>query len=600
MIKKVRKSYNTLKWVSGIMLFFILLLVAASRHLSVRFQPIIKAQVRDLVLNATDSLYSIEFSDVSTNFITGRASLSDVKITPDTNILKKMVGLKHAPNNIYYIQLKELAIKNFHPFNLLRYKKVKIDLLLFDNPEIIMVNKQLEFNELKKSFSDKSPYDYISKFVKELKVKTIDLKNISFKYVNKNLAVPEVDSIKNLNVTLKNWLIDKNSVRDTSRFYLLKDVVINLNNYSFATPDSLYHINLNQLDFRASSGKLNIKSFSVVPRYTEMDFGRTVGFSKDRFDIQMSNISLEGINLPLYVRKQELYATEMNVDNGSVSVFNNNELPKKTEIKIGKYPHQLLQKFKGLLTIKQLNLSNVDLTYAEFDRASKQKGRITFEKTSGSITNITNSQKIKSKNPYMFANLTSYMMGQGKLNVNFRFDLTANDGAFSYSGTLGEMDGRTLNRITKPLGMVEVKSGRVKKLEFDITANDNLAKGKVKFAFNDLSVALLKKEEGRDHLVKQGLMSFLANAMIINSDNPKSDGVLIATPIKFERQKTASFFSFIWKTLFQGIKHSVGVTPEKEKKIKEQIAKFEKIKVDREKRRMIRLKRKAIREKNGL
>lgn len=600
MIKKVRKSYNTLKWVSGIMLFFILLLAAASRHLSSRFQPIIKAQVRDLVLNATDSLYSIEFSDVGTNFITGRASLSDVKITPDTNILKKMVRLKHAPNNIYYIQLKELVIKNFHPVDLLRYKKVKIDLLLFDNPEIVMVNKQLDFNELKKPFPDKSPYDYISKFVKELKVKTIDLKNISFKYVNKNVTKPEVDSIKNLNVTLKNWLIDKNSVRDTSRFYLLKDVVINLNNYTFATPDSLYHINLNQLDFRASSGKLNIKSFSVVPRYDEMKFGKTVGFSKDRFDIQMSDISLEGINLPLYVRKQELYATEMNVNNGSVSVFNNNELPKRTEIKIGKYPHQLLQKVKGLLTIKQLNLSNIDLTYAEFDRASKQKGRITFEKTSGSITNITNSEKIKNKNPFMFAKLTSYMMGQGKLDVNFKFNLAANDGAFSYSGTLGQMDGRVLNRITKPLGMVEVKSGHVKKLEFNIDANETLATGKVKFAFNDLSVALLKKEEGRDHLVKQGLMSFLANAMIINSDNPKTDGVLIAASIKFEREKTASFFSFIWKTLFQGIKYSVGVTPQKEKKIKEQIAKFEKIKADREKRRLIRQIRKATRERGSL
>jgi len=597
MIKKVRKSYSTLKWVSGIMFFFILLLVVASRHLSSRFQPIIKAQVRDLVLNATDSLYSIEFSDVSTNFITGRASLSDVKITPDTNILKKMVGLKHAPNNIYYIQLKELAIKNFHPITMLKDKKVKIDLLLFDKPNIIMVNKQLAFNEVKRPFPDKSPYDYISKFVKELKVKTIDLKNISFKYVNKNSAIPEVDSIKNLNVTLKNWLIDKNSARDTSRFYLLKDVVINLNNYTFATPDSLYHINLNQLDFMASSGKLNVKSFSVVPRYDEMGFGKTVGYSKDRFDIQMSNISLEGINLPLYVRKQELYATEMNISNGSISVFNNNELPKKTEVKIGKYPHQLLQKVKGLLTVKQLNLSNIDLTYAEFDRGSRQKGRITFENTSGSITNITNSEKIKDKNPFMFAKLTSYMMGQGKLDVNFKFNLTANDGAFSYSGTLGSMDGRVLNRITRPLGMVEVKSGRVKKLEFNIDANDSHATGKVKFAFNDLSVALLKKEEGRDHLVRQGLMSFLANAMIINSDNPQADGVLVAAPIKFEREKTASFFSFIWKTLFQGIKYSVGVTSEKEKRIREQIAKFEKIKADREKRRLVRQKRKALRGK---
>lgn len=599
MIKKVRKSYNTLKWVSGIMLFFILLLVVASRHLSSRFQPIIKAQVRDLVLNATDSLYRIEFSDVSTNFITGRASLADVKITPDTNILKKMVGLKHAPNNIYYIQLKELAIKNFHPISMLKDKKVKIDLLLFDNPDIVMVNQQLAFNELKRPLSDKSPYDYISKFVKELKVKTIDLKNISFKYINKNSAIPEIDSIKNLNVTLKNWLIDKNSARDTSRFYLLKDVVIKLNNYTFATPDSLYHINLNQLDFMASSGKLNIKSFSVVPRYSEMAFGKAVGYSKDRFDIQMSNISLEGINLPLYVRKKELYATEMNVDNGSVSVFNNNELPKITEIKLGKYPHQLLQKVTALLTVKQLNLSNIDLSYAEFDKDSKQKGKITFERTSGSITNITNSKKIRDKTPFMFANLTSYMMGQGRLDVNFKFNLTAKDGGFSYSGTLGEMDGRTLNRITRPLGMVEVRSGHVKKLEFNIDANESLATGKVKFAFNDLSVALLKKEEGRDHLVRQGLMSFLANAMIINSDNPKADGVLIAAPINFEREKTASFFSFIWKTLFQGIKYSVGVTPVKEKKIRAQIEKFEKIKADREKRRLIRQKRKATREKSS-
>jgi len=37
----------------------------------------------------------------------------------------------------------------------------------------------------------------------------------------------------------------------------------------------------------------------------------------------------------------------------------------------------------------------------------------------------------------------------------------------------------------------------------------------------------------------------------------------------------------------------------KEKKIKEQIAKFEKIKADREKRRLIRQKRKATREKSS-
>jgi len=593
MPKKVRKSFSTLKWVTGLLLFAFLFVLLASRHLSNQLKPIAKSQIRELVLEATDSLYTIEFSEVNMNMITGRASLDDVKIIPDTSIYRKQITKRHAPNNIYFVTLKKLEIKNFHPWRLLMHKKLKVDVLLFDKPDVIMVNRQFDFNEPKSDTSGKTPFRYISKYLKELRVNKIDLRNISFKYINNNLQVPEADSVRNLNITLKDWLIDSESANDRNRLYLLKDVIISLNDYTFATPDSMYHIKLNQLDFKGSTGKLNVRSLRVLPRYSEMQFGVAAGFARDRFDIEMSDISLEGINLPLYIRKQELYAKEMNIANGFIHVFNNNALPKKNTVKTGKYPHQLLQKVKGQLTVKQLNLSNVDISYAEYDKQSGQKGEITFGNTSGIITNVTNAQKMKAKFPYMFASLNSQMMGKGQLDVRFKFNLLAGDGAFSYSGTLGAMDGQALNRITKPLGMVEVRRGRVKKLEFDINANDHAANGAMKFAFNELSVALLKKEQGEDRLVKQGFMSFLANAMVINPDNPNPEGVLITAPIHYERVKTASFFNFIWRTLFQGIKYSVGVTPQKEQKIKRQIAKFEQIKSDRNKRRAEREKRRA-------
>ncbi|MEJ2882610.1 hypothetical protein WAE59_14650 [Pedobacter sp. GR22-6] len=595
MTRKARKSYNALKWVLGILFSGILLLTAISWYLSVKIQPIIKIQLREMVLNATDSLYRIEFSDVSTNFITGSAALNDVSISPDTLIYQKLAALRKAPNNLYQVRLKKLMIKNFHPWRAIWKRKLKIDVLLFDNPEVVMTNRQFDFNESGGKHSDRSPYDYISAYLSELKVKTIDFKNISFKYINKNFPVPEADSVRNLDITLKNWLIDAHSSSDESRLYLLKDIVVKLNDYTYATPDSMYHLKLNQLDFSASSGKLNIRSFSVLPRYSEMKFGAVAGFARDRFHIQMSNMSMEGIDLPLYMRKQELYAKEMEISNGFVEVFNNNELPKKEVLRTGRDPHQLLQKLKSLVTVKQLSLNDVDISYAEFDKDSKQKGKITFEHTSGIITNVTNSPKVKAKYPYLFASLSSYMMGQGKLDINFRFDLEAKDGAFRYSGKLGPMDGRVLNRITKPLGMIEVRSGRVKQLEFDIRANDRLATGKLDFAFNDLSVGILKKDQLQDRLVKQGLISFLANAMVINSDNPNAAGVLVRAPIRYQRVATASFFSFIWRTLFTGIKHSVGVTTEKEQKIKSQIAKFEKMKSDRDKRRAERQRRRARR-----
>jgi hypothetical protein len=589
-----RKSYNTIKWVVGLMLILLLSVFLTATYFANKLQPIIKAELKDLVLNATDSLYTVEFSDLSINLLTKGASLTDVKFIPDTNVFKRLIALKRAPNNVYYIRLKTLSIKNFHPKNLFKFKKLNVDLLLFDNPDVIMVNTQFDFNENKPTYLQKSPYDYISKYLHELRVNEISFRNVKFKYINNNGKVPEIDSVNKLNVTLKGWLIDRGSDKDPSRLYALQDVMINLNDYSYATPDSLYHVNWKQFSFSSASGKLNVSNFNVVPRLPEMTFAKTAGYSKERYQISMSKIDLEGINFPLYIKKRELYATQMSITDGALAVFNNNELPARVKIRNGKYPHQILQQLKAPITVKLLNLANIDISYAEYDRDSKKKGTIIFKKTSGTLTNITNVAKIKAKSPYLFANMTTYMMGQGKLDVNFRFDLDAKDGAFSYSGALGNMDGRVLNRVTMPLGMVQIKRGSVEKLAFNIKANDQTAKGSVKFAYNDLSVALLRRDKEEDKLVKQGLMSLLANAMVINSSNPGKDGVLIIAPVNYQRPETASFFSFIWRTLFVGIKYSVGVTPKKEEEITRKIQKFEQIKIDRDKRRSIRERRRKL------
>ncbi|MGY4383645.1 hypothetical protein ACVWYN_000664 [Pedobacter sp. UYP24] len=593
MQKKIRNKYSTLRWVLGIISLILIFVFFMSLYFSNKLRPVVQHELKSLIINATDSLYTIEFSNLSLNLLTQRATLKDVKLIPDTNIFKKLIRLKKAPNNIYSIELKKLSINNFNPKRLFKYRKLNIERLLFENPDVVMVNQQFDFNENSPSYLQKSPYDYISKYLKGLKIDAIEFKNIRFKYIHNSPGVKEVDSIDNLNITLKNWVIDKDSDKDPTRLYALQDIIINLNDYKYATPDSLYHISLNRLNFSSSKGKLNINSFSVIPRYDEMNFAKVAGNSKERYHIEMSNIDLDGINFPLYIRKQELYATQMNISNGTIDVFNNNSLPANIKIKNGKYPHQLLQQVRAPLTVKILTLKDVNISYAEYDRDSKQKGRITFEKTSGSISNISNVDKIKQKNPYLFANMTTYMMGKGKLDVNFRFDLLESNGQFSYQGTLGAMDGRALNNVTKPLGMVEIKRGKVKRLDFDIKANDQTAKGTLKFAYNDLSVALMKREEKDNKLVRQGWISLLANAMVINSDNPGRKGVMVEAPVYYQRPDTASFFSFIWRTLFSGIKYSVGLTPQKEKEITVQVQRFEQIKIDREKRKLERAKRRA-------
>lgn len=579
------KKYMILRWFAAALLFVAIVLTAFTWYLGVKLRPIFTDKIKELVLETTDNLYQIEFSGVHVNAFTGISSLTDVKIIPDTAVYHRMIAEKTAPNNLYYIELKKLAIRNFHPWRLWRYKCLNVDLLLFENPRVDMVNRQFDFNDEKLPQPKRSPYDYISRYLKELRIKTVEFKNSSFKYINNNNSgKPEIDEVQNLNVTLNDWLIDSKSATDESRIYLLKDVKINLNNYNYSTADSLYYVKFNELDFAASSGELNIKSLNIEPRYSEREFGRTLEYGQDRYSVQMSDIGFTGINLPLYILKHEFFAKEMNVENGSFAVVNNKMYPRKIEAKMGHYPHQQLQKANAKLNIEKLNLLNVDISYAEFDQDGQNKGMVTFDQTSGTISNLTNVEKAKAKNHLMEADLTSFLMGSGKLDVNFKFDLTARNGAFSYAGALRDMEGKDLNRIAKPSGMVKVNSGYINRFAFDIHADEELAKGKVTFEYKDLSVGLLKKVKGKDRLVKQGLISFLANALIIRSDNPDANGLLVTAPVELKRAESASFFSFVWKALLQGVKYSVGLTPQKEKEIRAKIARFEKIKADRQER----------------
>lgn len=593
MVKSSRKTYSSIKWAVGLIVFTVILVLGGSWLISIQLKPKISSELRSLILKSTDSLYHVEFSDVRTNILTGNAVFVNVKIIPDARILQKLILLKKAPNNSYNIQLKRVVIEGFHPFKLWSAGRLNIDLMLFDRPTIVMSNKQLDFNDNKPPRPSKSPYQYIQAHLKELRVATIAFRDIRFTYVNNNLPVPEADEVDKLNITLSDWLIDPNSARDETRFYLLKDISLNLSDYQYATPDSLYRVHINELNFGASSGKISIRQFSLMPRYGEMEFGKRAAQVKERYNIQMSNLNLDGVDFPLYVSKQELFSKEMNISNGFVAVFNNNGLPKSNSSKSGKYPHQLFQSVKALVTIQQVRAENINLSYAEFDKRTEQRGVITFDNTSGTFTNVTNAAKYKNLNPIMEASLTSYLMGRGKLAVNFKFDLQAKDAAFSYKGMLTDMNGRSLNKITKPLGMLQIRSGYVNKLDFDIQANDQQATGKLNFAYQDLNVGLLKKVGGRDNLVKLGWMSFLANQMIINSDNPdRHTGHFAAASIHYQRPATASFFSFVWHTLFEGIKYSVGLTAEKKAKISGQIAQFKKNKADRDLRRKLRQRRK--------
>ena len=157
----------------------------------------------------------------------------------------------------------------------------------------------------------------------------------------------------------------------------------------------------------------------------------------------------------------------------------------------------------------------------------------------------------------MFLNTTD-------LSVNFNFDLQSAKGAFTYNGALGAIDGSVINRLTVPLALLQLKTGKVQKLDFKVDADNNQAHGTMHLFYTDLHIEALKRKNGENNLDKKDLLSALANTFVINNNNPEN-GKLRIGKIQYTRPADVSFFGSIWKSLLSGLKSSAGVSAAKEK-----------------------------------
>jgi hypothetical protein len=195
------------------------------------------------------------------------------------------------------------------------------------------------------------------------------------------------------------------------------------------------------------------------------------------------------------------------------------------------------------------------------------------------------------------ADLNSLLMGTGKLNVKINFNLTDNNGAFTYSGDLGKFDLKNLNPLSKALGLIEIESGDIQHIDFKANGNLRSASGSMNMLYTNLKVKLLSDNIDGEGTKEKGFLSFLANAILVKNENPQKGEAPRTASMTNTRINSASFFNLMWKTVFVGIKDivGVGIVPEKNP-VKQQkvIAK----KIREQKREDRKAARKARREKN--
>lgn len=528
------------------------MVLGAAWYIGQRWNKQIQWQLKAYIQEMSDSLYTLRYSDLNLNPVTGSLTLEKVSLVRDPDVYKRLQNEQRAPRLIYSFTADRVSLSYFRVWRYFMKKELNAGSLVLTNPVILLEQNMRN----KDTTAPKNAYQNISSKIKSLYLGTLLLNNTNLKYtlVKKDSGLV-MTHLEDLRIQVKDFLIDSMALQDPSRFLYARNYEFGLKEYRYRTPDSLYWMHVKAVEYSAEEQTLRIGQFAVEPRYPRAEFDRRSKTQRDRFDVKLNDIELARLEPRMLLENQIIWASKLTINNGALDIYHNRKLPEPPGNKLGQFPNQLFKKLVVPIYIDSLVGKKTDLIYTEINPKSDEAGRLSIKQVHGLFRNVTNIDSMIAKNSHITADLNAILMNSGKLKAHFDFSMKDTTGAFGVSGQVKSMDGKDLNPVLKPLGMVEVKSCKIEDLSFSMTGNERRATGQVKFIYSDLKVNILKKEEGTHEFKKKGLMSFFANVLIIKDSNPAGGETRLAHP-HYERDIKKSFFNLVWKTLFTGIKET--------------------------------------------
>jgi len=330
--------------------------------------------------------------------------------------------------------------------------------------------------------------------------------------------------------------------------------LINVGDVNWTTNDKFYKFNIQNISINSSTNNVNVAHFNMKPTMGEDAFVNAKRYQDDRFDFTASNISLSGVDLQRFF-KEDIHAESMEL-NANVNVYRDLARPRDNKSRVGSYPHEVLDNVPFKFDIKRATFRNSYIEYKEKSNITRESGRVRFHNVDATITNLTND---KSKaGQLMELTFNSRFLNETPFNSKWRFYLFDPRGKFDATATAGPINGLLLNQLVEPMGPAHIKEGNLNSLSVALHGDDNTMNATVKLLYDNLKVDLLEKDKGAVKTDKKFLTSLIANVVIKNS-NPKGNDPARQVNVSLARDPNRSLFYFCWKTIFKGIRETLGI-----------------------------------------
>ena len=288
---------------------------------------------------------------------------------------------------------------------------------------------------------------------------------------------------------------------------------------------------------------VTIKGVHLFTKYSRQEHARLLRKERDHFDLNVDSLVVKNVDFGFKKRILSITGDKIFFENPFLDIYRNKLLPDDTTIK--PLYSKMLRDLSFNLTLDSIKINNAEIVYTEKVKKDNQGGKINFKNLNASISNVSNTYKDPVKTTIA---IDAVFMKNTPFTTQWTFDVNDPNDRFLFKANVGSLQAPDINSFTIPNLKVQLE-GEANKTYFTIDGNHTRSQVDLKINYDQFKVSVLNKEGNK----KNGILSAIAN-IFISKDSNKSDQQFRKGSGEVTRDKTKSFFNYLWLNVSKGLK----------------------------------------------
>lgn len=514
-------------------------------------------KVPELVFLESDSLYRITYDTIDIDEVDGEIVIKNLQLIPDSTY--KNPTDSTLPRNLLRVTVPEVYITGIQTGDAVLDKEVIASKIKLTSPVVTMYNNRYsaknDNNNNDTTATTGKIYKILLRGLQKIKVDTILIADADY-HICKWPKGDTVFSGSHINATLQNINISDSTSTDTSRVLFAENASLDVKKVLIHSKSGFYNYVFNDIKLLSAERSFAVEKLQIIPLMSEAAFMRAFKWQTDRLDFDLYNLLFKQVNVQ-EILNGNLISNQLIIKKASFKIFRDKSYPEKKEKKVGHYPHQELLKVPVDVALKKVIVQSGSIEYKEKNPQTGSSGVVIFDDISASLLNVSNR---KDNNGILTVNFNCRFLGKAPLTATLQFYMNNRNGKFTANGSMKTTNATIFNPLSKPMALVEINSGTINSLDFNLICDDYKAKGIIRLLYNDLKIKILKQEEtgNRQDYKAKKVISLLANMTIVDGNPHKNNPVRFVT-VNHQRDIYRSMFNLIWKAIFEGARKTVGI-----------------------------------------